>query len=109
MIESVFERQLGMPGRLLSGSKSGYSSDHPVNVVFFNANVFDCRGKKVWYGDVDLTADAQTLQTIASCLDEPFYVTRESPFRWESCMVKDLQAACQGEYPRAYLFAPRDG
>lgn len=83
---------LGMCGRLLSQSKSSYSIKHPHNRVFFNANVLDARAQKVWYGDVDLTADASVLQSIADALGEPFYVARETPWRWNETDIEALEA-----------------
>ena len=92
----LFTTRLGYLGRLLSASKSRYSSNHPHSVVFFNANVFDERGAKVWFGDVDTTLEMQTLQSIADEIDEAFYVTREQPWRWETDeveLVKKLEMA----------------
>jgi len=90
-ITDTFVNVLGYQGRLLSQSKSGYSASYRNNLVFFNANIFDARAQKVWYGDVDLTADAKTLQSIADNLGEPFYVTRESPWRWNETTVNALE------------------
>lgn len=58
------ERHLGYAGRMVSGSKSSYSRAYPDHVVVFNANVFAGR-TKVWYGDVDVTLMAESLQALA--------------------------------------------
>lgn len=98
--------KLGHMGRLLSGSKSTYSTNHPGSRVFFNGNIYDAKGEKIWFGDVDLTREAKKLQEIVQALGEKIYVTREQPFRWEEQTTKTLQAACQGEYPNAYVIQP---
>lgn len=74
---------LGYPGRMISGSKSGYSSQHPDNVVVFNANV--CVEKvKIWHGDLDITKDIGMLTELAKKINEPIYVLREMDGRFEN-------------------------
>ena len=58
--------------RMLSGSKSYYSSKYPNNVVFFNANMVDEKIGKVWYGDLDLTVDSKKIIKIAKKLKTIF-------------------------------------
>lgn len=98
--------KLGHMGRMLSGSKSGYSDRYPKNKVFFNGNMYDSKGEKIWYGDMDLTSERKKLEEIAKELGEPIYVTREQPFRWDEQTTKTLQTACEGEYPGAYVIQP---
>ena len=97
---------LGPMGRMLSGSKSSYSDRHPKNVVFFNGNIYDKDGKKLWYGDVNLTKDKARLEQIAHMLDEPIYVTREQPFRWEEQTTESLENCTKGEYPSVVRIDP---
>src|SRR3990167_1955675 len=79
-VESIF----GYSGRMLSGSKSGYSAMHPKSKVFFNGNIYDAFGNKLWYGDVDITLDETKLKALAKELNEHIFVTAEHPFRWEN-------------------------
>ena len=104
---AIVETALGRQGRMLSGSKSSYLSSHPKSIVYFNGNIYDEDGAKLWFGDVDLTKDAMTLAQIAHLLDEPIYVTAESPFRWEEQTKESLEEACAAAaYSRAKRFDP---
>jgi hypothetical protein len=42
---------LGMPGRMISASKSMYTASTPDAIVVFNGNVVTESGAKIWYGD----------------------------------------------------------
>lgn len=102
---------LGIPGRMISGSKLAYSNAHPGHVVFFNANLYDSQGTKIWYGDVDVTLDRPKLEQIARDLKCCVYVTSESPFRWNEGTtlketLREIQAACQGDHPSAVRIDP---
>lgn len=98
---------LGYVGKMITGSKLEYSSEHPDHTVFFNANVYDSAGQKVWYGDIDLTASATKLKECALKLGQTIYVTREMPFRFDhSVTVEKLRAACLGKFPSAVAFDP---
>lgn len=74
---------LGMPGRLVSASKSGYSTQYPNNVVVFNSNVCTKNGK-IWFGDIDVTKDEAKLKELAEALGERIYVIREMDGRFEN-------------------------
>lgn len=102
----VVERFLGHMGRMLSGSKGAYANAHPTHRVFFNGNVYDGSGRKLWYGDVDLTKDDKVLHGLASELGTVLYVTREMPFRFEQPTVQQLESACSGEFPSAVRIDP---
>jgi hypothetical protein len=56
---------LGLTGRLLGMSKTGYRNAHPGHAVVFNANVCLPKGK-IWYGDIDLTTDEKLLVDLAT-------------------------------------------
>jgi hypothetical protein len=75
---------LGYAGRMMSGSKSGYSKTNPANVPVFNGNVVTEKLGKVWYGDLDLTLDGEKLQALAVALGEKVYVLREMAARFEN-------------------------
>lgn len=82
-LESLIYDLLGARGKLLSASKSIYSYDNPKNLVVFNANlVID--GKKVWYGDIDLTLQYQRLKTISSYVNKKVYILSEIDARFEN-------------------------
>lgn len=68
-------------GRMISGSKSGYIDANPDSVVVFNANILSKYGK-VWYGDLDLTKDADKLKEVAEEYGDKIYVLRESDCRF---------------------------
>jgi hypothetical protein len=91
---------------MLSGSKSSYSNRYPNNKVFFNGNIYDKDGVKLWFGDVDLDKDKAKLEQIAHLLNEPIYVTAEQPFRWEDQTTARLQEACTHEHARARRIDP---
>jgi hypothetical protein len=74
---------LGHPGRMISGSKSGYRNRFPKNRPGFNANVCVESGK-IWHGDLDLTLDGERLQQLANELDEKVYVLHEMDARFEN-------------------------
>jgi len=78
------ESALGYPGRMISASKSAYDRAHPKNVVVFNANVCTRSHGKIWFGDLDVTKDEQTLQKLAAALGEDVFVLREHDARFET-------------------------
>jgi len=80
---AIAERVLGIRGRMISGSKSGYRKIYPEHVVVFNANL--CTGAgKFWYGDIDITLDSPRLQEICDRVGESIYVLREMDGRFEN-------------------------
>ena len=70
------------PGRMISGSKSHYGRQHPGNVIVFNANVLSKSRGKFWFGDLDLTRDADEIKALAAKEGEPVYVLREMDARF---------------------------
>jgi len=69
-------------GRMVSPSKSSYHRRNKTHVTVFNANVITWNGGKVWFGDLDLTVDGQTLKEIADKIKEPLYVLYEMDARF---------------------------
>ena len=69
-------------GRMLGGSKMGYSGQHPDELIVFNANVLMPGYGKVWYGDLNLTEDYLVLKDIAKSLNSTLYVLWESDGRF---------------------------
>lgn len=80
--ETITEK-LGSMGRMISGSKSFYYSQHPDREPIFNANIITSEGK-VWYGDLDLVSDKDKLQEIANIIEENIYILREMDARFET-------------------------
>lgn len=81
-IQQHFEAYNLHSGRMLSGSKSGYSIQRPNNLILFNANVLMKDIGKVWHGDLNLTEDYLVLKDIAKSLNTTLYVLWESDGRF---------------------------
>ena len=81
-IQQHFEAYNLHSGRMLSGSKSGYSIQRPNNLILFNANVLMKDVGKVWHGDLNLTEDYLVLKDIAKSLNTTLYVLWESDGRF---------------------------
>ena len=75
--------KLGMPGRMVAGSKSGYCSKFPRNLVVFNSNLCTSH-EKIWYGDIDITKDRQKLREVSESLGMEIYVLYEMDGRFEN-------------------------
>lgn len=73
---------IGWPGRMISGSKSGYRRLHPGNIVVFNANLCTDEGK-FWHGDLDVTLNGKNLQKLADRIGQRVYVLSEMDARFE--------------------------
>ena len=78
-----FTELLGYPGRMISGSKSGYRERYPSNLVIFNANVC-VNGEKVWFGDIDVTLSKDDLIELSISLKEDVYILYEMDGRFEN-------------------------
>jgi hypothetical protein len=81
-ITDIFEQNGFRVARLLSYSKSIYRKTYPNNEVYFNANIFNESGQKVWHGDLDLTLDTKKLKKIAQSLGTNLYILREMDGRF---------------------------
>jgi hypothetical protein len=68
--------------RMIGGSKTGYRTEHPDDLIVFNANVLIPDYGKVWYGDLNLTQDYILLKSIAESLDTTLYILWESDGRF---------------------------
>ena len=84
---------LGMNGRMISGSKSGYITRYPKNLAVFNANVCTKNEGKIWYGDVDLTLSREELSELARLLETDVYVLYEMDARFENEASPKLENA----------------
>jgi hypothetical protein len=83
LLIEMLNSALGWPGRMISGSKSGYRDRNPNNLVVFNSNICTDAGK-IWFGDVDVTADLNVLCEAAKSSNSKFYVLYEMDGRFEN-------------------------
>jgi hypothetical protein len=91
-IQQVFEAYKFYTGRMIGGSKSGYSSQHPDELIVFNANILMPGYGKVWFGDLNLTEDYKTLKKISESLNTTLYILWEMDARFgkEDKPIDDL-------------------
>lgn len=68
------------PGRMLNGTKRG-PEDH---VCVWNANVLVKSKGKIWFGDLDLTTDADDLKCLAAERGEDVYILLEHDCRFDT-------------------------
>ena len=66
------------PGRMISGSKSGYVRNNPNSRPVFNARICILGEGIVWWGDLDIAKDRDELEKIAISIEKNLYVLRES-------------------------------
>lgn len=79
----IAEEKLGMRGRMISFSKSGYVQKNQDNLVVFNSNVCIDEGK-IWYGDLDVTLSYDSLSDLAKETGKTVYVLTEMDGRFEN-------------------------
>jgi hypothetical protein len=87
LYNSTVEKILGIQGRMISGSKSGYRRYYPDNLVVFNSYmvvVTKTGASKVWFGDVDITLDREKLKQVAKELDATVFIIYEMDGRFEN-------------------------
>ena len=81
-IQQYFESHNLYVARMIGGSKTGYCTEYPDDLIVFNANVLIPDYGKVWYGDLNLTQDYILLKSIAESLDTTLYVLWEMDGRF---------------------------
>ena len=81
-IQQYFESHSLYVARMIGGSKTGYCTEYPDDLIVFNANVLIPDYGKVWYGDLNLTEDYVILKSIAESLDTTLYVLWEMDGRF---------------------------
>jgi len=77
-------KYLGIPGRIVSMSKSGYRREYPDNEVYFNANMLTKSNGKIWFGDLDITVSKSDLEKISKELNEKIYILTEMDCRFDT-------------------------
>ena len=83
IIELLHANGLEM-GRIITDSKSGYVANNPESICLFNSNICTENEGKVWFGDLDLTKDGETLKSVSEAINEVIYVLRETDARFGS-------------------------
>lgn len=81
-----------MIGRMMSGTKIGPKG----HVCLWNANILTTERGKIWFGDLDLTADEKMLVKLAADLGTKLYILREMDARFnrEKNPAWDRAVAC---------------
>ena len=90
-MESIFEKEKLLSGRMLSYSKSVYRNKFPDNEVYFNANIFVLGEGKIWYGDIDVTKEKEQLENVAREIGKDLYILREMDGRFGNEELKDSE------------------
>lgn len=93
MLYELITQKIGVAGRMISASKSGYRESFPDNLAIFNANICTKNEGKIWYGDIDLTKAKEDLSNIATETQEDLYVLYEMDARFESATAPKLEKA----------------
>jgi hypothetical protein len=88
MNKDIFREHGFRDGRMISGSKSGYTSRNKGNVVVFNARICTLSEGIIWWGDLDITKDEETLKIIAEQIGQSIYILRESD-AWDQESVSE--------------------
>lgn len=65
-------------GRAICGSKRVYREENPNSVCVFNACIVTKNEGQAWYGDLDLTKDADILREAAFDNESTLYILTES-------------------------------
>ena len=78
------EEVLGIPGKMISGSKSLYRKHYPDNMVVFNSNLCTREYGKIWYGDIDITRSKDDLIRVSEILGRDIYILYEMDARFEN-------------------------
>ena len=90
-MESIFENEKLLSGRIISFSKSGYREEFPDNEVYFNSNIFVLGEGKIWYGDIDVTKEKEQLENVAREIGKDLYILREMDGRFGNEELKDSE------------------
>lgn len=80
-VEEVME-EIGLErSRLIDQSKSSYATRYPDHAVIFNATIADALGRRLWWGDIDLTLDESALVYVAQRVGFDLYLYFEGDSR----------------------------
>jgi hypothetical protein len=87
-VKDIFREHGFHNGRMISGSKSGYSSRNKGNVIVFNSRICTISEGIIWWGDLDITKDEEELKNVAERIGETLYILRESD-AWDQESVNE--------------------
>jgi len=93
MNKEIIREIMGSPGRLINMSKGRYRYENPRNLVVFNSNIFTQSGKKIWYGDIDVTTNEQDLIDLNKVINEKIYLLYEMDGRFENEKTPKIEKA----------------
>ena len=80
-VVAAIESHIGPHGRMISSSKTRYQHRYPTRLVVFNANLL-VDGRKLWWGDLDVTDSAPSLRRLADELSAEVHVLNEHDGRF---------------------------
>ena len=106
-LSNIAESHLGMSGRMISFSKSGYIQRHPKHIVIFNSNICT-EGGKIWQGDIDVTLAKDALLDLAREIDRKVYVLYEMDGRFENEDSPKLNRAVATFFPDGTYLLNKD-
>jgi hypothetical protein len=78
-MREAIEKIFGPVGRMISMSKTAPKG----HLCGWNANII-VDGKKVWFGDIDITKDQKKLDKLAKEIGKDIYVVREHDARFRN-------------------------
>ncbi|HUV84938.1 MAG TPA: hypothetical protein VMV86_04465 [Methanosarcinales archaeon] len=78
-MKNIINKNVGELGRMISSYKKCPNG----HICVWNGNIV-VDGKKIWYGDLDLTADSKGLQKAANEIGKPLYILREMSARFDN-------------------------
>lgn len=90
-MESIFENEKLLSGRIISFSKSRYREEFPDNEIYFNANIFVLGEGKIWYGDIDVTKEKEQLENVAGEIGKDLYILSEIDGRFGNEELNDSE------------------
>jgi hypothetical protein len=73
---------------MISASKLGYRQRNQNNIVVFNARISLLGEGIIWWGDLDITKEEESLKRVAKEIGKPLYVLYESD-GWNEEAVTD--------------------
>ena len=78
-------------GRILTVLKSDYVEANPNSVIYWNANIILISSGKVWYGDLDITKDAEALKRVSERLGETLFVLKNIDCILEAELISPIE------------------
>ena len=106
-LSNIAESHLGMSGRMISFSKSGYIQRNPKHIVIFNSNICT-EGGKVWQGDIDVTLSRDAISDLAQEIGSKVYVLYEMDGRFENEESPKLDRAVVTFFPDGTYLLNKD-